>query len=205
VAQASFKRLFDLLVAVPALLLTSPLLLAAAVWIKWDSPGPVMFRQLRVGRHGVPFRIHKLRTMVADAPKLGGSITVGDDPRITRAGQWLRRSRIDELPQLFDVLVGHMSLVGPRPEVPEFVALYPAHLREQVLAVRPGLTSPAALLFIDEAAQLAHAADPRREYVEHILPLKLQCAVDYAQRANLRSDLCALAHTLRVLWSRAWA
>ncbi len=96
-----------------------------------------------------------------------------------------------------------MSLVGPRPEVPEYVALYPPHLRDQVLSVRPGLTSPAALLFIDEAAQLARADDPQREYVEHILPAKLQCAADYARRADLRSDLRVLAHTLRALWARA--
>jgi lipopolysaccharide/colanic/teichoic acid biosynthesis glycosyltransferase len=178
-------------------------LLAVAVWVKLDSPGPVIFRQWRIGRHGVPFRIHKLRTMVADAARRGGAITIGDDPRITPAGRWLRSTRIDELPQLIDVLAGHMSLVGPRPEVPEYVALYPPQLRDKVLSVRPGLTSPAALLFIDEAAQLARAADPRREYVEHILPAKLQCAADYAQRADLRSDLRVLARTVRAVWARA--
>jgi lipopolysaccharide/colanic/teichoic acid biosynthesis glycosyltransferase len=203
--QAVAKRAFDLVLAALALVLLSPVLLVVALWIKLDSSGPVFFRQQRVGRHGVPFAIHKFRSMVADAPLQGGAITVGADPRITRAGRWLRHTRVDELPQLIDVLAGHMSLVGPRPEVPEYVALYPPALREQALAVRPGITSPASLLFIDESAQLARAADPRREYVEVILPRKLQCAVDYAQRADLRSDLCVLARTVRLLWARGGA
>ena len=199
------KRLFDLAAASLALLLLSPLLLVVALWIKLDSPGPVFFRQRRTGRHGVPFDIHKFRSMVVNAPALGPAFTVGADPRITRAGQWLRHTRVDELPQLFDVLAGHMSLVGPRPELPEYVALYPPALRERVLSVRPGITDPASLLFIDESAQLARAADPQREYVEVIMPLKLQCAADYAQSAGLWSDLGVLARTLRLLWTRGGA
>jgi lipopolysaccharide/colanic/teichoic acid biosynthesis glycosyltransferase len=199
------KRLFDLAAASLALLLLSPLLLVVALWIKLDSPGPVFFRQRRTGRHGVPFDIHKFRSMVVNAPALGPAITVGADPRITRAGRWLRHTRLDELPQLFDVLAGHMSLVGPRPELPEYVALYPAALRERVLSVRPGITDPASLLFIDESAQLARAADPQREYVEVIMPRKLQCAADYAQSAGLWSDLGVLARTLRLLWTRGGA
>jgi lipopolysaccharide/colanic/teichoic acid biosynthesis glycosyltransferase len=199
------KRLFDVVAAALGLLLLSPLMLVVALWIKLDSPGPVFFRQQRVGRHGVPFRIHKFRSMVADAPARGSALTVAADPRITRAGSWLRHTRFGKLPQLIDVLAGHMSLVGPRPEVPEYVALYPAALREQALAVRPGITSPASLLFIDESAQLARAADPQREYVEVILPRKLQCAVDYAQSADLRSDLCVLVRTVRLLWARGGA
>jgi lipopolysaccharide/colanic/teichoic acid biosynthesis glycosyltransferase len=199
------KRLFDLLGAALALALASPLMLAVALWIKLDSPGPVFFRQQRVGRFGVHFRIHKFRSMVADAPLRGAEITVGDDPRITRAGAWLRRTRIDELPQLIDVLAGRMSLVGPRPEVPAYVERYPRELREQVLAVRPGITDPASLRYLDEPEQLARAADPEREYVEVILPRKLQYAADYAQRANLRSDLGVLLRTLRLLWARGRA
>jgi len=204
-ADTVAKRLFDLAAASLALLLLSPLLLVVALWIKLDSPGPVFFRQRRTGRHGVPFDIHKFRSMVVNAPALGPAFTVGADPRITRAGQWMRHTRVDELPQLFDVLAGHMSLVGPRPELPEYVALYPAALRERVLSVRPGITDPASLLFIDESAQLARAADPQREYVEVIMPRKLQCAADYAQSAGLWSDLGVLARTLRLLWTRGGA
>ena len=193
------KRLFDLLGAAVALMLLSPLLLLLALVIKLDSPGPVFFRQERVGRHGVPFRIHKFRTMVADAPTRGLALTVGADPRITRCGAWLRRTRLDELPQLIDVLRGTMSLVGPRPEVPEYVAHYPPALRDAALSVRPGITSPGALEFLDEAAQLARAADPQREYIDVILPRKVQLAADYAARASLGGDLRVLGRTLRRL------
>jgi lipopolysaccharide/colanic/teichoic acid biosynthesis glycosyltransferase len=193
------KRLFDLCAAGLGLLLLSPLLLAIALWIKLDSPGPVFFRQERVGRHGVPFRIHKFRSMRAGAPGL--ELTVGVDPRITRAGAWLRGKRLDELPQLIDVLQGTMSLVGPRPEVPRYVAHYPAALRNVVLAVRPGITDPSSLDFLDEASLLAAAAaaDPEREYIERILPIKLQRAADYAQQATLRTDLLVVWRTLRRL------
>ena len=194
------KRLFDIVGAALALALLSPLLALAALWIKLDSPGPVFFRQERVGRHGVPFRIHKFRTMAHGAPGL--EITIGADPRITRVGAWLRRTRIDELPQFIDVLQGTMSLVGPRPEVPRYVAHYPPGLRERALAVRPGITDPASLAFIDEAALLARAADPEREYIDVILPAKLQCAADYAARASLRTDIAVLWRTLGVLVRR---
>lgn len=193
------KRAFDLLGAAAALLLLAPLLLVLALVIRLDSPGPVFFRQERVGRHGRPFRIHKFRTMVADAPQRGLAITVGADPRITRCGAWLRRTRLDELPQFIDVLQGHMSLVGPRPEVPRYVQHYPPGLRERALAVRPGITDPSSLAFIDEADLLARAADPEREYIDHILPRKLQAAADYAERATLWTDLRVIARTLRVL------
>jgi len=191
------KRLFDLLVAAFTLLLLSPLLLAVALIVKLDTPGPVFFRQQRVGRHGVPFCIHKFRTMRHGAG--GPLLTAAADARITRVGTFLRRTRIDELPQFIDVLQGTMSLVGPRPEVPRYVAHYPPGLRERVLAVRPGITDPASLAFIDEAALLAAAADPEREYVEVVLPAKLQCAADYAEQANLWTDLRVLLATLRRL------
>ena len=190
------KRLFDLLTAALALILLSPLLLAVALWVRIDSPGPVFYRQERIGRHGVPFRIHKFRSMRNDAGGL--QLTVGTDPRITRAGAWMRDRRLDELPQLIDVLQGTMSLVGPRPEVPRYVAHYPAALREQALSVRPGITDPASLQHLDEATLLAAAADPEREYIEHILPAKLQQAADYAERATLATDL-------QVLWRTASA
>lgn len=193
------KRLFDIVGAACALLLLALPMLVIAAWIKLDSSGPVFFRQERVGRHGVPFRIHKFRTMTADAPARGLPLTVGDDPRITRAGGWLRRTRVDELPQFIDVLLGRMSLVGPRPEVPRYVAFYPAELRERALAVRPGLTDPASLAYIDEAAMLAAAPDPEAEYIERILPAKLRAAADYADRATLASDLVVLWRTLERL------
>jgi lipopolysaccharide/colanic/teichoic acid biosynthesis glycosyltransferase len=197
------KRLFDIVVSLAALLLLALPMLAVAAWIKLDSPGPVFFRQQRVGRHGVPFAIHKFRTMRHGAGGL--ALTVGDDARITRAGRWLRRTRLDELPQLLDVLAGDMSLVGPRPEVPRYVALYPPGLRERALAVRPGITDPASLAYIDEAALLAAAADPEREYVERILPAKLQAAAAYAERATLASDIAVLARTARALLGKARA
>jgi lipopolysaccharide/colanic/teichoic acid biosynthesis glycosyltransferase len=197
------KRLFDIVVSLAALLLLALPMLAVAAWIKLDSPGPVFFRQQRVGRHGVPFAIHKFRTM---RHGVGGlALTVGDDARITRAGRWLRRTRLDELPQLLDVLAGDMSLVGPRPEVPRYVALYPPGLRDRALAVRPGITDPASLAYIDEAALLAAAADPEREYVERILPAKLQAAAAYAERATLASDIAVLARTARALLGKARA
>lgn len=195
------KRLFDIAVSLVALLLLALPMALVAAWIRLDSPGPVFFRQQRVGRHGVPFSIHKFRTMRADAGGL--ALTVGDDARITRAGRWLRRTRLDELPQLLDVLAGHMSLVGPRPEVPRYVALYPPALRDRALAVRPGLTDPASLAWIDEAALLAAAADPEREYVERILPAKVAQAAAYAERATLASDLQVLARTALALLRKA--
>lgn len=189
--------MFDIVASALGLLLLMPLLLLAALWVKLDSPGPVLFRQTRVGRHGVPFTIHKFRSMRQEP---GAAITVGEDPRITRSGRFLRASKLDELPQLWDVLRGAMSLVGPRPELPRYVALYPADLREQVLSVRPGITDPASLAFSDEAELLAAASDPEREYREVVLPAKLRLSADYAARASLRSDLRLIARTLlRVL------
>ncbi|MBL8307471.1 MAG: sugar transferase [Rubrivivax sp.] len=195
------KRLFDLLVAACALLLLSPLLVVVAIAVKLDSPGPVFFRQQRVGRHGVPFRIHKFRTMRDGAPGL--QITVGADPRITAVGAFLRRTRIDELPQFIDVLQGTMSLVGPRPEVPRYVQHYPPDLKARALAVRPGITDPVSLDYIDEAALLAAASDPEREYIERILPVKVRRAAEYAESASLATDVAVLWRTARVLLGQA--
>jgi lipopolysaccharide/colanic/teichoic acid biosynthesis glycosyltransferase len=194
-----FKRAFDVLCAALGLLILLVPGLLVAAWIKRDSPGPVFFRQERVGRGGRLFRIHKFRTMRVDAPSLGPQITIGADPRITRSGQWLRASKVDELPQLLDVLRGEMSLVGPRPEVPRYVALYPAELREVVLSVRPGITDPASLSFRHESELLAAAADPEQTYVEQVLPQKLQLSADYIRRATVGRDLVVILQTLRVL------
>ena len=189
----------DLLFAVGGLLLFSPLMLGIALAIKLDSRGPVFFRQERVGRHGRVFRIHKFRTMVHRAEAHGRQITVGADARITRVGRWIRDRRLDEIPQLIDVLKGDMSIVGPRPEVPRYVALYAPQVREKVLSVRPGITDPASLAFRDEASMLARAEDPEREYVEVIMPRKLQHAMAYAERASVWTDLVLIGRTLRVL------
>jgi lipopolysaccharide/colanic/teichoic acid biosynthesis glycosyltransferase len=196
------KRLFDIAIALGGLAVFGLPLLALALWIRLDSPGPVFFRQERVGQHGRRFRIHKLRTMCVDAQARGPQLTVGDDPRITRAGAFIRAHRLDELAQLVDVLAGDMSIVGPRPDVPRYVDRYPAPLRERVLAVRPGITDPASLAFRDEASRLARAADPEREYMDVILPAKLACAADYADHASLWTDLRVIASTLGVLFTR---
>jgi lipopolysaccharide/colanic/teichoic acid biosynthesis glycosyltransferase len=199
------KRLFDVAVASTALLLLTPLLLMLALWIKLDSPGPTLFRQTRVGRAGQPFRIRKFRTMrhdplASEAEQAGLQLTVGEDKRITRAGRFLRRSKLDELPQLFDVLQGHMSLVGPRPEVPRYVALYPSELRDKVLSVRPGITDLASIEYRRESDLLAAATDPEREYREVVLPAKLQLAAQYVDQASLCFDLKLIWRTVAVVW-----
>jgi lipopolysaccharide/colanic/teichoic acid biosynthesis glycosyltransferase len=196
------KRGLDLFVAAAGLALSAPLFALVALCIRLDSPGPVFFQQDRVGRGGRVFRMRKFRTMVVDAPVRGPGITIGADPRITRFGRHLRRSKLDELPQLLDVLAGHMSLVGPRPELPAYVALYPPELRAQVLSVRPGITDPASLKYADEASLLAAAADPEREYREVLLPAKLRESADYIRRATLASDLRVLARTAALLFGR---
>ena len=197
-----FKRLFDVLGAGFGLVLLAPLLVGIALWIKLDSRGPVFFRQQRVGRFGAPFHIHKFRSMRENAPLAGPQITIGADPRITRAGFFLRRSKLDELPQLLDVLAGTMSLVGPRPEVPRYVAMYPPEVREKVLSVRPGITDPASIAYRDESTLLAHAADPERAYIEQIMPAKLRYAVEYVDHMSLANDLRLIGATLRLLLTR---
>ena len=196
------KRTLDILLSAVGIVVLSPLFLAVAVWIKLDSPGPVLFRQLRVGRGSRLFAILKFRTMQVNAEAAGLQITVGQDPRITRAGSWLRRSKLDELPQLLNVLRGDVSMVGPRPEVPRYVALYPTDVREAVLSVRPGITDLASLAFRDESTLLAQSPDPERTYVEVILPTKLRYACDYVQQRSLWLDLRIIARTAMVLLGR---
>jgi lipopolysaccharide/colanic/teichoic acid biosynthesis glycosyltransferase len=197
-----FKRVFDLVCATIGLAVFGLPMIAVAAWIRLDSPGPVFFRQERVGRHGKVFRIHKFRTMAVDAESRGPQLTVGADARVTRVGRVLRANRLDELPQFIDVLAGSMSLVGPRPDVPRYVEKWPPALRERVLAVRPGITDPASLEFRDEATLLARAADPEREYLDVILPRKLARAADYADHASLWTDLAVIGRSLGVLLFR---
>ena len=190
-----FKRLVDVLAAAAGLLLLAPLFLLIAIAIKLDSAGPVFYRQERVGRHGRPFRIFKFRTMSV-APATGGvPLTVAGDRRITRVGAVLRRTKLDELAQLIDVLRGTMSLVGPRPEVPRYVAHYPPQWRERLLSVRPGITDFASVRYRDENELLAQATDPEREYIDVILPTKLQYALHYVDRPTLANDLRVIGLT----------
>jgi lipopolysaccharide/colanic/teichoic acid biosynthesis glycosyltransferase len=190
------KRLFDLVASGLGLLLLAPMLLAIALAIKLESPGPVFFRQERVGRFGKTFRIHKFRTMVTDAERRGLQITVGADARVTRVGGVLRKYKLDELAQLIDVFVGDMSLVGPRPEVPRYVACYPADVRAIVLSVPPGITDWASIEFKEENAMLGGAVDAERVYVEEILPVKLGYYVRYVRERSFMMDVRIILATL---------
>jgi lipopolysaccharide/colanic/teichoic acid biosynthesis glycosyltransferase len=193
------KRVFDCVASAIGLLLLAPLMLVVALAIKLESAGPVMFRQERVGRHGKVFRIHKFRTMAHAPSNSGPLITVGGDTRITRVGALLRRAKLDELPQLIDVVAGDMSLVGPRPEVPKYVAMYPPELRDKVLSVRPGITDIASIEYRQEGKLLALARDPEREYVEVVLPKKLSLAVEYVDRQSLLGDVRLILRTVTIL------
>ncbi|QWV95951.1 sugar transferase [Geomonas nitrogeniifigens] len=190
------KRLFDLFFAGTGLILLAPLWLLVAFWIKYDSPGPVFFRQERVGRFGTLFRIFKFRTMCLDAEAKGRQLTVGEDPRITRSGAFLRKYKLDELPQLLNVVKGEMSLVGPRPEVPRYVSLYPEEMRDVVLSVQPGITDYASIEYKDENAILGQAADPDRAYIEEIMPVKLGYYARYVSERSLWVDLKLILSTL---------
>jgi len=189
------KRLFDLFWTLAGLCLLWPIFLLIALLIRLDDGGPVFFRQERVGHKGKPFHIWKFRTMVVDAEKLGMPITIGRDPRITSVGFWLRKYKLDELPQLFNVLTGEMSLVGPRPEVPDYVALYTPEQRA-VLELRPGITDPASIKYRDENELLAQAPAPEQTYIEEIMPAKIQLNLEYASRATIWSDFLIILRTI---------
>ena len=195
------RRALDIGTAVLLLTLSAPVLLWAALAVKLTSPGPVFYRQARVGRGGRLFSIWKLRTMRLSAAG-GPLVTAQDDGRITPMGRRLRSWKLDELPQLFNVIRGDMSLVGPRPQVPRFVDCFEPKLRESVLSVRPGITGPTALYFRHEEFLLSGQADRERFYITHILPIKLQMDAEYVQRRSLRSDLAILADTLHLVLSR---
>lgn len=190
--------MFDVLVAGTGLMILAPFLLMIAAWIKWNSPGPALFLQQRVGRHGHLFNIYKFRTMHSNIES-GLQLTVGRDSRVTRAGHFLRRYKLDELPQLMNVLLGSMSLVGPRPEVPRYVASYPSTLRTVVLSVSPGITDWAAIEYRDENTLLAASSDPERTYIEQILPKKLALYARYVHERSFWVDLHILFRTLAVV------
>jgi lipopolysaccharide/colanic/teichoic acid biosynthesis glycosyltransferase len=195
------KRTLDLVGAGAGVLLLSPLFVLVALLVKVEDRGPVFFRQERVGYRGRLFRIWKFRTMVCDAEARGLPVTVGRDPRVTRVGACLRRLKLDELPQLFNVLVGHMTLVGPRPEVPRYVASYSAEQR-RVLELVPGVTDEASIRYVAESALLAAALDPERVYLSEIVPDKIRLNLAYAAHATVWSDVRVILATLhRLFWS----
>ena len=192
--EERLRRGLDAVVAGVLLVALAPLLALIALAVRVTSRGPVLFAQERVGKDGAPFRLLKFRTMVADAPARGPAVTAAGDPRITRLGAVLRRWKLDELPQLLNVLAGDMSLVGPRPEVPCYVSHYTPAQRE-ILRVRPGITDPATLTYVDESGVLAAFADPERAYVEAVLPRKIELSLAYLAHRSLRTDLGVLART----------
>ena len=189
------KRAFDFLVALFGLAALSPLLAVVALLIKATSRGPVFFRQERVGRGFRRFEIFKFRTMVRDAPSLGGQLTVGEDLRITRIGRLLRKTKLDELPQLINVLKGEMSFVGPRPEVPRYVEMFRKDF-EEVLTVRPGITDLASLKYRHESDILGKSNDADSAYASEILPDKISLAKEYLRRSSLWFDLTLILKTL---------
>lgn len=189
------KRLFDILASGFGLICLSPLFAVLAVWIKCDSPGPVFYRQVRVGRGNKDFRIFKFRSMRVGSDKKGLITVGGHDPRVTRSGYYIRKYKLDEFPQLINVFIGDMSLVGPRPEVRKYVDIYtPEQLR--VLDVRPGITSLASLRYRNENELLAQAEDPDRCYVEKVMPDKLAIDLEYVPKANLLTDIKLIFATI---------
>lgn len=194
------KRCFDLICSAVGLVFLIPIFSVFAIWIKLDSKGPVYFRQVRVGQFGRPFHIHKFRTMKLDSEK-DGKLTVGSDARVTRAGKFLRKYKLDELPQLIDVFVGRMSLVGPRPEVQEFIDCYPVDIKNRVLSVRPGITDRASIEMVDENEILSSYSNPRQAYIDIILPIKQRYYLEYVDRQSLIEDAkIILATILKVIF-----
>ena len=191
-------RLFDLLAALCGLIILFPVLLILALWIKVTSPGSVIFKQLRVGKDGCPFYLYKFRSMVTNAEQLGSSVTIDYDPRITCVGRILRRTKLDELPQLWNVIKGDMSLVGPRPDVPEIVDTYSPQMR-QILAVRPGITSFASLHIINEEEILSQYADPDQAYLDIIVPLKIKLGMLHVEYNSFWFDIKILLQTIWAL------
>lgn len=183
-----FKRTFDLLVSFFAIILLSPFFIIVSLLIKMDSNGPVIFKQVRVGKNKKPFEIYKFRTMVVDAEKLGKQITVGNDNRITKIGGFLRKFKLDELPQLFNVFKGDMSFVGPRPEVPKYTNLYTEE-QNRVFEVRPGITDYASIKYRNENEILGKSKNPEKTYIEEVMQDKLKINLDYMNRRSVLEDL----------------
>lgn len=192
----AIKRAFDVMAATGGLIVLAPVLLACGLAVRLTSEGPVLFRQRRVGRHGEEFRLLKFRSMRVRQEQGALQVTVGDDERVTPVGSVLRKYKLDELPQLINVLRGEMSIVGPRPEVPEYVALWDAAARAEILNVRPGITDAAAIQFRDESELLARQDDPEHYYRTVVLPKKVELYRDYVRNASFGRDLKYIAKTL---------
>lgn len=196
------KRSLDICLSLALLALTAPLFAVIALLIRKESPGPVFYQGLRVGKDGRPFRMLKFRTMVVNADKIGGPSTPDDDPRITRTGRWLRKHKLDELPQLINVLKGDMSFVGPRPEVPQYVELFTEEERA-ILTMRPGITDWASLWNCDEGAVLAGSPDPEKTYLEKIRPHKVRLQLEYVRKASLCTDILIALRTVYAVLVKA--
>ena len=195
------KRLFDILFSSLGLIVMFPFLISSAIAIKLNSKGPVFYRGKRIGRYGKPFRIYKFRTMVVNAEKLGGPSTADDDPRITKIGHLLRKLKLDELPQLINVIKGEMSFVGPRPEVQHYVDMFTEE-EKAILNVRPGITDWASLWNPDEGAILKGSKDPEKAYMEKIRPEKLKLQLKYVRKGSFRIDLKIILLTLKTIMIR---
>ena len=191
------KRFFDFISSFLGLIILSPIIILIMLWIKRDSDGPVFFLQQRVGLNGKLFNIFKFRTMIPDAEQKGLKVTVGTDPRITKSGHFLRKTKIDELPQLLNVFFGQMSIVGPRPEVPEFMNEYSTEIRSKILSVRPGITDLASIEFTNEAEILAGSLDPKQKYIDDVMPIKAKFYMNYVDNNNFISDLKIILLTLK--------
>ena len=189
-----FKRIFDVFFSIVGIVICIPFFIIISIIIKVSSKGPVLFKQTRVGKNHKNFKILKFRTMITDAQKKGLSITVGEDARITSAGRFLRKTRLDELPQLLNILIGDMSFVGPRPEVPEYVEFYNEEQRK-ILNIRPGLTDYASICFKNESEILANSHDPQKEYIENIMPLKIKYNMKYINKINVVHDVKIISLT----------
>lgn len=199
--QLILKRGFDIIFSSLGLIILSPLFLIIILIIKTGSKGPVFFTQTRVGKDGKEFKIIKFRTMEVDAEKKGMQITVGQDSRITKEGKWLRKFKLDELPQLINVLVGDMSFVGPRPEVPKYVGYYDDYQRN-ILKVKPGITDLASIEFRAENELLGRSADPEKTYIEEIMPAKFRLNLKYLKNMTLLNDVKIIMKTILVLLLR---
>lgn len=193
------KRIFDIFFSIIGLILLSPLFGLLAMWIFIDTRGPIFFRQARVGLNEEIFQIHKFRTMVHNAESLGGQLTVDNDSRITHSGQIMRKYKLDELPQLLDVVSGRMSLVGPRPEVPKYVSFYPLDAKKIIFSVRPGLTDYASINFKDESTILKKSVNAEQTYISEILPIKIKYYLQYVSNNSIWGDFKIILKTIKAI------
>ena len=190
------KRLFDFIASLCGLLFLSPVFVIISIWIKLDSDGPIFFRQIRIGQFSKPFKIHKFRTMVVNSESLGNQITVDNDRRITKPGALLRKYKLDELPQLIDVLLGQMSLVGPRPEVAKYVQFYSPEDKEIIHSVKPGITDNASIEYRGENKLLGMSLNPEETYVKQVLPRKIEIYKHYVENRSFSGDIMIILRTV---------